>query len=366
MKTNPLLLQGLTTIFCIQQLLKSNLSIGIVVAIICIHLILYLLSKIIQHKSFKKQLLFLDIIYLGYCIWIGYTFMFLMVLLTVVEFFYIQRNLIDNVIIVVLVGSLSFLSLGELIHNWLVYSILVVSSTYGYIDGVKLEEVLKEKTVLLGEVSVLSRALEKSKQEKKEITYMTKVTERNQLAQKLHDKIGHLLAGNVMQLEVIKLIIVKEQEKGLNLLEDVINELRGGMDEIRLTLKALKPAASESGLSRIKEILEDFKGKSNIPSDLIYKGDLERIGLDIWMVIEDNLKETLTNFMKHSKGNHFTVQIEVMHQMIKISFKDNGLVDLPIIYGLGLRGIEERTLGVGGRLILNTEKGFETIMLIKR
>lgn len=366
MKSKSLFLQGLTTIFCIQQLLKSHLSIGAIVAIICIHLILYLLSGIIQHKGAKKLLLFLDIIYLGYFILSGYTFMFLMVLLTVVEIIYIKRNLLENVLTIILVGSLSFLGLEEFIHNWFIYSILVISSIYSYIDEVRLEGILREKTELLGEVSTLSRALEKTKQEKKQITYMTKVTERNQLAQKLHDKIGHLLAGNVMQLEVIKLIIGKEQEKGLKLLEGVINELRGGMDEIRLTLKNLKPVASESGLSRIKELLEDFKEKSNIPSDLIYKGDLERIGLDIWVAIEDNLKETLTNFMKYSSGSHFMVHIEVMHQVIKISFKDNGLVEVPIVYGLGLRGIEERTLGVGGRLILNTNKGFETIMLIKR
>lgn len=366
MNPKSLFLQGLTTIYCIQQLLKSNLSINAIVAIICIHLILYLLSVVIQHKKLKKQLLFLDMIYVGCFIWLGHTFMLLMVLLTVVEIIYIKRNLVENVLIIILVGGLSFLGLGEFIHNWFIYSILIISSLYSYIDEVRLERTLREKTELLREVSILSRALEKSKQEKKQITYMTKVTERNQLAQKLHDKIGHLLAGNVMQLEVIKLIIGKEEEKGLKLLESVINELRGGMDEIRLTLKNLKPVASESGLSRIKELLEDFKEKSNIPSDLIYKGDLERIGLDIWIAIEDNLKETLTNFMKYSSGSHFIVHIEVMHQVIKISFRDNGLVEPPIVYGLGLRGIEERTLGVGGRLILNTDKGFETIMLIKR
>ena len=365
---NPkfLFLQALTSIYCIQQFLKSNLSINAIVAIICIHLILYLLSVVIQHKKLKKQLLFLDMIYLGYLIWLDHTFMLLMILLTVVEIIYIKRNLVENILIIILVGGLSVLGLGEFIHNWFIYSILVISSLYSYIDKVRLESTLREKTELLGEVSILSRALEKSKQEKKQITYMTKVTERNQLAQKLHDKIGHLLAGNVMQLEVIKLIIGKEEEKGLKLLENVINELRGGMDEIRLTLKNLKPVASESGLSRIKELLEGFKEKSNIPSNLIYKGDLERIGLDIWVAIEDNLKETLTNFMKYSSGSHFIVHIEVMHQVIKISFRDNGLVERPIVYGLGLRGIEERTLGVGGRLILNTDKGFETIMLIKR
>lgn len=366
MKRKTLFLQVLAIIFCGQQFMESNISIGSIIPILCVHLILYLLSGMTSRSNLKKLLLFVDVLYLGSLIWIGYSFMFLMVLLTLLDLYMIPRYPIENIVLIIIVGGLSFFSLGELIHNWFIYSLLIMSSIYSYMNEVRLEQLLKEKTMLLGEVSMLGRALEESKQEKKQMAYITKVAERNQLAQKLHDKMGHLLAGNVMQLEVIKLIINKDQSKGLELLEHVIGELRSGMDEIRLTLKALKPATSESGLSRIKEILEDFKEKSGKKSELIYKGDLERIGLDLWRAIEENLGETLTNFMKYSSGDQLKVTIEVMHQVIKVTFKDNGFVKTPIVYGLGLRGIEERTLGVGGKLILNMEKGFETIMLIKR
>lgn len=366
MKVRELFLQGVAVLFCGQQLMYEQVQVEKVVLILCVHLILYLSSQAIHTIKVKKILLSIDLLYLGGLIVYQHPFFMILALLTLVAHWHYVKYPIEKVIWLAVVIGLVLMNGQHVVANWFIYSTLAVSEVYYYLNGIQLEELKKQRTTLMGQISSLGHALEVSKQESKQTAYIAKVSERNQLAQKLHDKIGHLLAGNIMQLEAIKLIIVKDEDKGLELLARVIEGLRGGMEEVRYTLKDLKPAASESGLSQVKEILEDFRVKSGIASELAYKGDLERIGIEIWFVVLENLKETLTNFMKYSKGDRFEVKVEVMHQLIKVSFKDNGVIQSPIQSGLGLRGIEERTLGIGGKLILNTDNGFETIMLIKR
>ncbi|MEG1296061.1 MAG: histidine kinase [Niameybacter sp.] len=366
MKQRAIFLNGLTALYCGQRLLEADLQVGKIVAILCIHLIFYLSSQMIQNPKVAKTLIIVDLVYLGSLVGVGYILLIVPLVLALMEYSCFKRGWLENVVLIMIGVSMILIGYKEILANWFIYGILIVTSLSTYWDKMKLVQLTKENTELMGKVSNLGRALEHTKKEKREMAYITKVTERNQLAQKLHDKMGHLLAGNVMQLEAIKFILVKDQTKGLELLNRVIEGLRDGMEEIRFTLKDLKPATSENGLTQVKEILEDFKEKSGITSDLLYKGDLASVGLEVWFAIHENLKETLTNFMKYSSANQFEVRIEVMHQVIKVVFKDNGVVKQPVGHGLGLIGIEERTLGIGGKIIVNTENGFETIMLIKR
>lgn len=366
MKGRESFLQGLAVLFCGQNVLGGQVSIEQVILLLSIHLIIYLSSQVVHTVAVKKILLSVDMAYLSVLVIGQYPIFMILLILVLLAYWCDISNPMEKVILLVGILGIGFINIQHILVNWFIYSVLTISEICHYWDRSKLEAFNKQRTILMGQISSLGHAVEASKQEKKQTAYITKVSERNQLAQKLHDKIGHLLAGNVMQLEAIKLIIIKDQAKGLELMTRVIESLRGGMEEVRYTLKELKPAASESGLSQVKGILEGFREKSGIVSELIYKGDLERISLDIWFVIQENLKETLTNFMKYSNGDQFEVKIEVLHQLIKVSFKDNGFIKGPIKSGLGLIGIEERTLGVGGKLILNIDNGFETIMLIKR
>ncbi|MGL6175031.1 MAG: sensor histidine kinase, partial [Cellulosilyticaceae bacterium] len=208
--------------------------------------------------------------------------------------------------------------------------------------------------------------IEEIAKEKSQIEYLTKVNERNLLAQRLHDKIGHTLAGNIMQLEVVKIIFKQDIDKAVEMVGQITDQLRAGMDDIRLTLRELKPEQSEVGIQQIKSILKDVESRHEIKTYLNYEGDLENIGINRWKIIEDNLQEVVTNFLKYSEGDQMSVSIQNLNQVIRVSFEDNGKVQGPIKKGLGIKGIEERMVMNNGRMVLNTDKGFQIILIFNK
>ncbi|MGL4345434.1 MAG: sensor histidine kinase, partial [Cellulosilyticaceae bacterium] len=123
-----------------------------------------------------------------------------------------------------------------------------------------------------------------------ETTYMAQMTERNMMAQRLHDKIGHTLAGNIMRLEVVKLMLEKDPPRAGLVLDEIIDHLREGMDDIRRTLRELKPEQSEVGLHTVKALLGGFEVQRGVRSTLYFEGDLKAISVLQWQVIVDNLK----------------------------------------------------------------------------
>ncbi|MBZ9688965.1 histidine kinase dimerization/phosphoacceptor domain-containing protein [Clostridium estertheticum] len=70
---------------------------------------------------------------------------------------------------------------------------------------------------------------------------MSQLEERNKIAQEIHDNIGHTLSGGIMQLEGAKLLLDIDLPKSKSMVQSTINVLREGMDNIRITLKNIKP-----------------------------------------------------------------------------------------------------------------------------
>lgn len=193
-----------------------------------------------------------------------------------------------------------------------------------------------------------------------------KVEERNEISQKLHDKIGHTLAGSIMQLEALKIIINNDKDKGLLIIDNVTNNLRDGMDDIRQTLRMIKPNQSEINIQNLKLLLDDFSNKSNIQTDLKIEGDLSEINMIYWKSIIDCIREILTNTIKYSNGDLFKIEISVLNKIIRVYTKDNGYYKGTIKKGMGLIGIEERIINLNGNVSFSNDDGFSNLIILKR
>lgn len=368
MKKIYILLQVAASIYCGQMLMDwYHRDMYQLMSLICIHLILYLISSVVRKPFIKHMVLGADIIYLVIILLAGNNYeLFMVLFLVALEFVSMDTGFIKKLGVAGITLWIGSVFIDFIVADWLIYSTFLILTIFIYFNEERVKVLTDTRDTLMVQVNSLNKLLEGVKQEKKQMAYITQVTERNKLAQALHDKVGHLLAGNIMQLEAIKIILPRDKDKGMLMIEQVADSLRGGMEEIRHTLKGIKPASSENGLTQIKEELQIFQSKTGIKPKLIYVGDLESIDLEMWQAIILNLRETVTNFIKYSKGDAFSISIEVMNKFIKVRFKDNGLVEQTLSKNLGLMGIEERTLNVGGKLIINTDEGFETIMLISR
>ncbi len=197
-----------------------------------------------------------------------------------------------------------------------------------------------------------------------QMRYLSQIEERNNLAQKIHDKVGHTLAGSIIQLEAAGLILEKDQEKAGEIVRNVTENLKDGMDSIRITLRTIKPPVEQLGINRLKLILEEFTMNHSIKTFISYTGSLEVISHLQWKIIIDNIKESLTNALKYSSATRIDVRLEVMNRLIKTEVIDNGIGALTIKKGMGLSGMEERTENAGGKLILDGSSGFSVITLL--
>lgn len=187
--------------------------------------------------------------------------------------------------------------------------------------------------------------------------------ERNFMAQKLHDHLGHRITSSLMQLEVTKETLGKNNELANKYLLTAIENLREGMDEIRKILRNVKPRDRIIGIENIKEQLLKFEYSTGIKTALNVDGNVNKIILKLWMVIEDNINEALTNSAKYSMASEIALSIFVYNKIARIEFRDNGSGYKNLNKGLGLRGIDERVQGLGGRVEYYNDNGFVINMI---
>lgn len=197
-----------------------------------------------------------------------------------------------------------------------------------------------------------------------QLRYLSQIEERNNIAQSIHDKVGHVLAGSIIQLEAAGMIIDRDSAKAGELIRNVTGNLKEGMESIRSTLRTIKPASEQLGINRVKLILEEFTLNNSIEATLSFDGKLDVITHMQWRIMTDNVKEALTNVLKHSSATRVEVRIEVMNKLIKLEVKDNGKGAPEIVKGMGLSGMEERTGSAGGKLIVDGTSGFSVITLL--
>ena len=210
----------------------------------------------------------------------------------------------------------------------------------------------------------LSARLSAGTEYEAQLRYLSQIEERNTLAQKIHDEVGHTLAGSILQLEAVGLIMEKDAAKAGEMVRNVTENLKKGMESIRSTLRAIKPASEQLGINRLKLILEEFTLNNRIETDFSYEGRLEVITHMQWSILTDNMREALTNSLKHSSASAVRVKIEVMNKVIKMEVKDNGRGEAAIKKGMGIAGMEERTGAAGGKLIIDGSDGFSVITLL--
>ncbi|MGY0374557.1 sensor histidine kinase [Clostridium sp. JNZ J1-5] len=259
--------------------------------------------------------------------------------------------------------ALFFINIS-LIKEYILLSVLsYVICILCYNNSGRILRLLNENDELKKKNHTLNKNLIKDMEYQSQIKYMSQIEERNKIAQEIHDNIGHTISGSLMQLEAVKLILDKDSERASDMLQSTISILREGMESIRATLRNIKPPSEQVGINRLKLMLDEFEINSGIKTNLFYNKGLEKVSYNLWRIINDNVKEALTNTIKYSKASSVKVKIEILNKFIKVEVKDNGIGSFSIKKGLGIVGIEERCENVNGKAIIDGSNGFSIIML---
>lgn len=187
--------------------------------------------------------------------------------------------------------------------------------------------------------------------------------ERAELFQTLHDKLGHNINGSVYQLEAVKVLMEKEPETSKKRIQAVIDQLRGGMDEIRVILRKERPKKYKLAVLQLEKLCEDCRLKG-VEAELVTEGEMKEIPERYLEVILDNAYEAVSNSMKYAKCSKIKISVHVLNQVIRCSISDNGVGCREVIDGMGISGMRKRVREVNGILDFETEAGFTINMLL--
>lgn len=345
-----------------SYLMLDNAKTDVVVTIISVlsFTCVFLLELLIDRLWNKKTLLFLTISSsIIACFLIGIQVLFPLMVVLLLQLFeqilsrdmYYQISIISMILLFALYPPMmNMLILSVVLIIMIMFSRFVVIKLEGYIHK---NELLQEKIMKLENNIIDLKRLMKT------LKTTASLEERNRIAARIHDEIGHGISGSIILLEAAMLQMKVDHKKSQTSVEKAIINLRESVDEIRTALREERTERYMLGIHDVTGVLEEFKLRYNILTRLKTLGDLSEITLNMWVCIHDNLKECLTNVLKHSNATEFILNIQVYNKIIKVEYKDNGRTDQEFEKHIGLEAIEERTMHVKGRCFLaKDENGF--------
>lgn len=187
--------------------------------------------------------------------------------------------------------------------------------------------------------------------------------EKSRLSQMLHDKLGHNINGSIYQLEAVKVLLEQDTETSRKMIQAVIDNLRGGMDEIRAILRKERPEKYKLALVQLQQLCEECCGLG-VEADLQIEGELSGVPEKYLEIILDNAFEAVSNALKYAKCSKIEIKIHVMNKMLRCRIADNGVGCGEMIDGMGISGMRKRVRSVNGILDFETEMGFAVNMLL--
>lgn len=349
---------ALAALIMINASAEADITLTVISALsfACVFL-LELLFERIFHKP--KLTIFTIMITIIACFLLGieiYFPLFLMLLIHLLDLS-IQSKMFYHILSIVIV--LSFFLFAPAMVNTVISLVLIVFAVFCRIILERLQTCRERNEAQKETISELNEKMSDLKRLAKTLKYTVSVEERNRIAARIHDQIGHGISGSIILLEASMLMLKTNPDKANISIQKAIINLREGVDEIRAALKEERASRNVLGINDVTAVLEEFRVSYNKKVSINTTGDLDCITLDIWCCIHDNLTECLTNVLKHSNATEFQMNIEVFKRIIKVEYKDNGKSAEGFVKGLGLEAIEERTVKAKGRCFFNKgEKGF--------
>lgn len=335
----------------------------IVIIALLFYVIINVGKALVKYKRYKMILSIISIFELLLCNHFVTTIFILLLPINVFEIF--ATKVKSKYIMFFLIISTFIIKKNIIVCEYFGVSLLGLVAYYYILNiNCKMERITIKNDSLKEKNYRLLTNLENQIEYKRQITYTAKLQERNIIAQEIHDKLGHTISGSLIQLEAAKMILDKDSNKSKAIIQKTIDVLRVGMESIRFTLKDIKPEVEQLGINRIKLLIDEFKSKGEIDARLYYSKGLERISYIEWKVISDNIQEAFTNIIKYSKAKNVKVNVQVLNTLLKVQVKDDGIGCLRIEKGIGLSGIEERTMNINGKLIIDGSNGFSVIILL--
>jgi two-component system, NarL family, sensor histidine kinase UhpB len=193
--------------------------------------------------------------------------------------------------------------------------------------------------------------LERERQQSGRRVLAAQEAERVGIARDLHDEVGQLLTGALLQLNSIAESPPAHHEE----LDEARQAVRRALDEVRRISSELRPEMLEHlGLvSALTELSTTFTRVSGVEVEREFDRSLPKLAPDTELAVYRIAQESLTNVARHAQAKRVTLALARGHDSVVLRVVDDGrgFNAVPEEHG-GLRSMRERALLVNGALAI--------------
>jgi len=190
----------------------------------------------------------------------------------------------------------------------------------------------------------------------------TQEEERRVLARELHDEVGQAVTAIKVELVAVERAILRA---GLpaSLLKNPRAIADGTLGTIRDLSHLLRPPMLDDlGLAlALQSYGETFSRRHDIEVALDVAAFDGRLRADLETAVYRIVQEALTNVARHARARHVRVLLRLADQVMSLSIEDDGTgfepADVAHDRGLGIVGMRERILQLGGTFALQSRPG---------
>ena len=232
----------------------------------------------------------------------------------------------------------------------------------GSIDGVgETEEVERIELAFLR----MMRRLEAERRRAGSAALQAQEEERARVARDLHDEVNQSLTGLLLRLEAARSAAPPTLEPELAETKALANQ---AMRELLSLARQLRPTALDDlGLAAAIAGLVDRLGEGEIEATIEVDGNFSDLSDDVQLVVYRVAQEALSNAARHSGAAHVAAELRRGPAGVELSVADDGrgFAFAESERGLGIGGMRERALLVGGELTIESRPGAGTTVRLR-
>ena len=203
--------------------------------------------------------------------------------------------------------------------------------------------------------------LETERRRSSSIALEAQERERTRLARDLHDEVNQSLTGLVLRLEAAR---AKAPPELADELAETSALAKQAMDELVALARQLRPTALDDlGLkAALASQAEELERQSGIATSFGAAGDVNDLPDDVQLVLYRVAQEALANAARHAGAESIVVRLARQNGRVELTVSDDGsgFAFDDADSGLGLEGMRERALLVGGELRIESRPGHGT------
>jgi len=194
--------------------------------------------------------------------------------------------------------------------------------------------------------------------------------ERAEIAREIHDELGQQLTAIKMDMawvakkgEIRDPSVVKRLEDSMILLDIMVNTVR------RIAMDLRPSILDDLGLQEaLKWQAHDFQKRSGINCRFTTNNKSEKVDPAVAITLFRIYQESLTNIRRHARASDVAAELKILKKELSLFIRDNGIgfdkQEVERKKTLGIVGMEERILKLGGSLQVQSEPGKGTVVRV--